>query len=117
LGGVLDYEDLAGHSSDLVKPLCLFFYDLLVYECPPNGQGIVALVALGLIQTLVTQGRVCPVHEMKHNSAEYLHLVIETLRIAFADALTFVADPRTDSFDANKLLSSVSHLFSYPRNI
>lgn len=64
-----------------------------LWEHPPNGQGIVALMALGIIQELEKQGKIPTFTAAEHNSAAYLHAVIESLRIAFADANWFVTDP------------------------
>ncbi|KAL2278870.1 hypothetical protein FJTKL_14047 [Diaporthe vaccinii] len=64
-----------------------------LWEHPPNGQGIVALMALGIMQELEKQGKIPTFTADKHNSVEYLHAVIESLRIAFADGNWWVADP------------------------
>jgi gamma-glutamyltranspeptidase/glutathione hydrolase len=64
-----------------------------VWEHPPNGQGIVALMALGILEALERTGKIRHFKEGEHNSTEYLHAVIESLRIAFADATWWVADP------------------------
>ncbi|KAJ3196992.1 hypothetical protein HK101_006651 [Irineochytrium annulatum] len=92
-GGFLTLEDLASHASTPVTPISLTYNGTRVYECPPNGQGIVALVALGLLDAMQEQGLVKPLGEMGHNSVEYLHVLIEAMRIAFADGRQFVADP------------------------
>ncbi|KAL2829033.1 nucleophile aminohydrolase [Aspergillus cavernicola] len=67
-----------------------------IWEHPPNGQGIVALMALGILQELEKTGKIPSFTQDQHNSAEYLHAVIESLRIAFADASWWVTDPDTD---------------------
>lgn len=64
-----------------------------IWEHPPNGQGIVALMALGIFEALEASGQIPIFTPAQHNSAEYLHAVIESLRIAFADAAWFIADP------------------------
>lgn len=64
-----------------------------LWEHPPNGQGIVALMALGIMQELEKQRKIPTFTADQHNSAEYLHAVIESLRIAFADGNWWVADP------------------------
>lgn len=69
-----------GHSVDL-------------WEHPPNGQGIVALMALGIFQQLEEERKIRTFSQEDHNSADYLHAVIESLRIAFADANWWVTDP------------------------
>lgn len=61
-------------------------------QCPPNGQGLTALVALGIVEAVETQHGV-DVLDLEHNSATYLHILIEAMRLAFADsALAYVCD-------------------------
>ncbi|KIM28864.1 hypothetical protein M408DRAFT_134450 [Serendipita vermifera MAFF 305830] len=99
-------EDLASHKSEFVDPISYTYgKDLRVYECPPNGQGIVALLALGILESAQEEGTIKPLLEMEHNSAEYLHALIEALRLAFADSLHWVTDPDQMPFSAEKLLS------------
>ncbi|KAF8852156.1 putative gamma-glutamyltransferase ywrD [Acephala macrosclerotiorum] len=76
-----------------------------LWEHPPNGQGIVALMALGIIEALEESGKIPVFTEEQHNSAEYLHAVIESLRIAFADASWWVADPGHFKVPAAELVS------------
>ncbi len=64
-----------------------------VWEHPPNGQGIVALIALGILEELEKTGKIPIFKETEHNTAPYLHAVVEALRIAFADASWWVTDP------------------------
>ncbi len=64
-----------------------------LWEHPPNGQGIVALMALGILEELEKTKKIQTFAEEDHNSAPYLHAVIESLRIAFADASWWVTDP------------------------
>ncbi|ODQ54970.1 gamma-glutamyltranspeptidase [Saitoella complicata NRRL Y-17804] len=91
-GGVMTHDDLASHTSTPVDPINIDFKGLTVWECPPNGQGIVALMALGILQEMEAQGRCGKLDEMEHNSPEYLHAIIEALRLAFADAKAYVSD-------------------------
>jgi len=93
LGGEMTLEDLKTHKTDIIDPITINYKGLDIWECPPNGQGIVALMALGIIEALEESKRIPPIREMKHNSAEYLHILIEALRLAFADAIYHVADP------------------------
>ncbi|EPE06291.1 gamma-glutamyltranspeptidase [Ophiostoma piceae UAMH 11346] len=75
---------------------------LRLWEHPPNGQGIVALLAMGILGELERTGRTAPLHSLQHNSAEYLHVVASALRIAFADAGWFVSDPANESRDSGQ---------------
>lgn len=85
-GGCLALEDLAEHTSTWEEPVSVAYRGLHIWECPPNGQGLVALLALNLLEGFDLASQL-PL------SAERLHLVIEALRLAFADARWFVADP------------------------
>ncbi|KAL2798338.1 nucleophile aminohydrolase [Aspergillus keveii] len=76
-----------------------------IWEHPPNGQGIVALMALGILQELEKTGKIPSFKEEQHNSAEYLHAIIESLRIAFADASWWVTDPDVENVPTKDLLS------------
>ncbi|KAE8145356.1 gamma-glutamyltranspeptidase [Aspergillus avenaceus] len=76
-----------------------------IWEHPPNGQGIVALMALGILEELERTGRIPKFEEAQHNSAEYLHAIIESLRIAFADASWWVTDPDVEKVPSSELIS------------
>ncbi len=85
-GGYLSYDDLASHQPRWVDPICVTYRGYDIWEIPPNGQGIVALLALGILEGF-------DMPSFSRASAEELHLVIEGLKLAFADAYSFVADP------------------------
>ncbi|BCR83008.1 gamma-glutamyltransferase family protein [Aspergillus chevalieri] len=76
-----------------------------IWEHPPNGQGIVALMALGILEELERTHKIPQFTEDQHNSAEYLHAVIESLRIAFADASWWVTDPDVEKVPTKELIS------------
>ncbi|CAK7244139.1 MAG: hypothetical protein STHCBS139747_005674 [Sporothrix thermara] len=75
---------------------------LRLWEHPPNGQGIVALLAVGILEELERSGKIAPLRSMKHNSAEYLHAVVSALRIAFADGGWFVSDLKKEEQQQEK---------------
>jgi len=102
--GVMTLEDLAAHDSQFVEPISIDYEDITVWECPPNGQGIAALIALGVLKELQKQN-IVDFSKLEHNSAAYLHTVIEALRIAFADVRHYVADPDRVSVPTKELLS------------
>ncbi|KAL5518777.1 hypothetical protein ACEPAH_460 [Sanghuangporus vaninii] len=105
-GGVMELEDLAKHETTFVEPISYTYGgEVTVYECPPNGQGITALLALGIIDNIQELGITKPVQDMRHNSAEYLHLLVESLRLAFADSQYYVTDPDFNHIPVKKLLS------------
>ncbi|KAG8529474.1 uncharacterized protein KY384_006111 [Bacidia gigantensis] len=76
-----------------------------VWEHPPNGQGIVALMALGILEELENTNQIPTFTEKDHNSSIYLHAVIEALRIAFADGTWFVTDPNVVKVPTASLIS------------
>ncbi|KAF5385415.1 hypothetical protein D9757_005383 [Collybiopsis confluens] len=105
-GGVMELEDLAKHTTSFVEPIYYNYADeLKVYECPPNGQGLTALIALGILESLQEQGAIKPLLEMEHNSAEYLHILVEAMRLAFSDSQYYVADPDVIHVPVKELLS------------
>ncbi len=85
-GGALTQADLAGHEANWVAPISQNYRGYTVHEIPPNGQGIAALIALGILERL-------PVKDTQPDCALRLHLQIEAMRLAFADAYAQVADP------------------------
>ncbi|KAK7694906.1 hypothetical protein QCA50_002094 [Cerrena zonata] len=105
-GGVIELEDLAKHETTFVEPIKYTFSDeVTVYECPPNGQGITALLALGILDNIEDQGKIKSLIELEHNSAPYLHTLIEALRLAFADSQYYVTDPDVHHIPVKELLS------------
>ncbi|KAG8935861.1 hypothetical protein FRC02_005860 [Tulasnella sp. 418] len=105
-GGVMSLDDLAEHRSDFVEPISYTYKnDVTLYECPPNGQGITALMALGILDILQERGVIRTLDSMEHNSAEYLHALVESLRIAFSDTRYYVSDPEQEHVPVKKLLS------------
>lgn len=97
-GGAMTSADLAGHHSTWERPASVTYGDYRVHECPPNGQGITALLALNLLEGFDLAG----LHPL---SAERLHLEIECLRLAFADTRWYVADPAVVKVPVEELLS------------
>ncbi|KAF7630524.1 gamma-glutamyltranspeptidase [Aspergillus flavus] len=126
LGGYLTLEDLKSHAeigTQETEAISLKFtgqsiaekqtagtdgednQGVEIWEHPPNGQGIVALMALGILEELEKMGKIPKFTEAQHNSAEYLHAVIESLRIAFADASWWVTDPDVEKVPTSELIS------------
>jgi gamma-glutamyltranspeptidase/glutathione hydrolase len=85
-GGLLRMADLAAHQSSWVEPVSTGYRGYEVWEIPPNGQGLTALIALAILE-----GTDLPHHP--HGSEEALHLQIEAMKLAFADAYRYIADP------------------------
>jgi gamma-glutamyltranspeptidase/glutathione hydrolase len=86
-GGTMDAADLAEFAGEWVEPVSTTYRGWTVYELPPNGQGIAALEMLNLME-------LSPLGELGHNSARYLHLMIEAKKIAYADMARYSVDPR-----------------------
>ncbi|GFG74358.1 gamma-glutamyltransferase family protein [Mycobacterium botniense] len=84
-GAALRASDLATHRPDWVGTVSAAYRGYTVHEIPPNGQGIVALIALGILEHF-------DIGSFPVDSADSLHLQIEALKLAFADAHTYVAD-------------------------
>ena len=97
-GGCLSLEDLASHQATWDEPICVDYRGYHIWECPPNGQGLTALLALNILEGFEIEG-------MDPLSAERLHLQIEALRLAFADARYYVSDPSFQSLPLKELLS------------
>jgi gamma-glutamyltranspeptidase/glutathione hydrolase len=85
-GGCLTVDDLAAHTSTWEQPISTTYHNLRVWECPPNGQGLAALLALNLLEGF-------DIASTPPLSAQRLHLMIEAMRLAFADTRWYVADP------------------------
>ncbi|MCW5873061.1 MAG: gamma-glutamyltransferase family protein [Anaerolineales bacterium] len=88
-GGVMAAADLAGHRSTWDEPISADYRGYRVWECPPNGQGLAALLALNILSHFELTGQ-------DPLGAERWHLMIEAMRLAFADTRWFVADPAAD---------------------
>jgi gamma-glutamyltranspeptidase/glutathione hydrolase len=97
-GGFLTMEDFASHSSTWVEPISLSYRGYDVCQIPPNGQGIGVLLMLGILEAF-------DINTMKLNSPEYLHLLIETTKLAYADLYEYVTDPERAELPLIDLLS------------
>lgn len=97
-GGYITYDDLSQHRAEWVEPISLRYRGFDIWEIPPSGQGIVALIALGILEGF-------DIASLGHVSKDELHLVIEALKLAFADAYAFVADPLAADVPTEALLN------------
>jgi gamma-glutamyltranspeptidase / glutathione hydrolase len=86
-GGAITTDDFKKYSVDWVKPLEQNYRGYTMHEIPPNGQGIAALMALGMLEHFDLASH--PV-----DSAQSMHLQIEAMKLAFADVYAYVADSR-----------------------
>jgi len=97
-GGVMTKDDLAQHVSTWDTPISTVYKGFRFWECPPNGQGLAALLALNMLDQF-------DLAALEPLSVERLHLEIEVMRLAFADTRWFVADMATDPAPLEALLS------------
>jgi gamma-glutamyltranspeptidase/glutathione hydrolase len=96
-GGLMTIEDLASHAAEWVEPIHADYRGVRLYELTPNGQGLAALIALGILRHSKPAGR-------EADSPDVLHLQIEAMKLAFADARRYVADPAAMTVTAAQLL-------------
>ena len=98
-GAALSAEDLANHRSDWCGTISTPFKDVSVHEIPPNGQGIAALIALGILEHT-------DLDSYAPDSAESLHLQIEAMKIGLIDAARHVGDPDSMRLTVEELTCS-----------
>ncbi len=96
-GGAHTLEDFARHEADWVSPVSVDYRGTTVHEIPPNGQGIAALMALGMLESF-------DLTSLPSDSVASQHLQIEAMKLAFADATRFVADVRSMPFPPASLV-------------
>ena len=84
-GGVLSLEDLDAHTADWVNPISQSLNDVRLHEIPPSGQGLMALIALGIVEQL-------GIGDYAVDSADSVHLQIEATRSAYAEIERHLAD-------------------------
>lgn len=97
-GGVMTVDDLATHIARWVDPIHTAYRDHEVWEIPPNGQGLTALLALNILENEDLSRR-------SRETAEVYHLQIEAMKLAFADAFRYIADPEVVPVPIDELLS------------
>ncbi len=98
-GGLMDADDLAAHHSQWVDPIRIAYRGHEIWEIPPNGQGIAALIALGLLADT-------DMGALAHGGEQDWHLQIEAMKLAFADAYRYVADPEQAAVPTAGLLDA-----------
>lgn len=95
-GGYLSKEDLAAYEAEWVDPISVHYKGYDIWEIPPNGQGIVALLGLNIIKSI-------PINEKE--SADTYHKQIEAMKLAFTDGKAYVTDPKAMEMTTEELLS------------
>src|SRR5205814_3743080 len=96
-GGLIAERDLASHKSDWVEPISTSYRGYEAWEMPPNGQGITALIGLNILEGF-------DLASIERDTAQSFHLQIEALKLAFADAHRYLADPEFADVPVARLL-------------
>ncbi len=96
-GGYFSMEDFAGHRPLWVDPVSMEYRGYSLHEIPPNGQGIAALIMLGILKHF-------DMRKYAVDSADSIHLQVEAMKLAFADARRYVADPEYMTVKPSELL-------------
>jgi gamma-glutamyltranspeptidase / glutathione hydrolase len=96
--GAIEAQDLSEYAAEWVAPLSTKYRGWTVYELPPNGQGIAALMMLNLMEQ-------APIGSYGHNSPEALHMLIEAKKLAYADLARHLCDPAFHHIPVVALLS------------
>jgi len=97
--GFLTMKDFEDHTSTWVEPIYADYGDYRLYELPPNGQGIAALEMIKILEN-------ANLGSMEHNSAEYLHQIIEAKKLAYADIDKWNADPEFNDLPIEQMIST-----------
>lgn len=95
-GGYLNYDDLLDHQVEWVEPVKANYRGYDIWEIPPNGQGMIALMALNVMKQF---------EAAKVNNADVMHKQIEAMKLAFADGLHYITDERDMKVTSEALLS------------
>ena len=95
-GGALSEDDLAAFAPEWVQPIGQRYRGYTLHELPPNGQGIAALIALGIAERF----------ELPADGAAAQHLLIEAMKLAFADTYRYVSEPSSMDVTAAQMLDS-----------
>jgi gamma-glutamyltranspeptidase/glutathione hydrolase len=98
-GGAMTERDLADYAPEWVEPIAMDFAQHMLHEIPPNGQGITALMALGMLKHSALA-------EYAVDSADWHHVQIEAIKLAFADVYRYVSDARTMEVTPAQLLDA-----------
>ena len=96
--GLMTADDLAGYGPDWEDPIAVTYRGLTVKTCPPNNEGFQILQTLKLLEAF-------DLGELGHNSADYIHLVSEAVKLAVADRIRWAGDPKFAPVPLDRLLS------------
>ena len=99
-GGAMNAQDLSEFSAEWVEPISTTYRDWKVYELPPNGQGLAALMMLNIMENFPLGQK-----DYGFDSPNALHAMIEAKKLAYADLLKYIGDPREQQLPVKELLS------------
>ena len=99
VGGAIDRADLAAHRTDRPEPLAISYRGLRIFGQPPVSQGHILLEELAIVEGI-------DLRALEWGSAELVHLMVETKKLAFADRDAHAGDPARVDFDARRLLDA-----------
>jgi gamma-glutamyltranspeptidase/glutathione hydrolase len=97
-GGFISLADMAAHKSEWVEPISTTYRGYTVYEIPPNGQGLTALLALNILEGF-------DLAALSRRPVRYYHTLIEATKLAFADRNRYISDPAFSKVPVAELLS------------
>ncbi len=97
-GGFLTPDDLRNYQAEWVEPISVNYKNFTFHEIPPNGQGLTALLALNIAQGF-------DLAALGYGTADYYHALMEAIKLAFADAHAYIADPKQANIPLAGLLS------------
>ncbi len=97
-GGFLTMDDFAAQKSEWVEPISTTYHGYTLYEIPPNGQGLTALILANILDGI-------DLKSMQNDPVRYYHTMIEATKIAFADRNHYIADPAFAKVPVKELLS------------
>ncbi|XP_034002628.1 glutathione hydrolase-like YwrD proenzyme isoform X2 [Trematomus bernacchii] len=102
-GGVMTLDDLSSHDSEVVTPISTEYKGVRLWEPPPNSQGLAALLLLNILDNFRLKAA-------GHNSSDYIHVLVEAVRLAQTDAVRYLGDPDHVTIPLETLLDkSYSH--------
>ena len=96
-GGALKASDFAAYEAEWVKPISMDYRGHTLHEIPPNGQGIAALIALGILDNF-------DLAALQRDGVDSQHVQIEAMKLAFADVYRYVADESSMEVTAAQML-------------
>jgi gamma-glutamyltranspeptidase/glutathione hydrolase len=100
-GGTFTARDLSDFRAEWVEPLHTTYHGWTVYELPPNGQGVAALEMLNIMERF-------PLAQYGFHSPKAMHVMIEAKKLAYADLLRYVGDPRFSKIPVEQMISKAT---------